>query len=56
MNVAPYRKFVVAVCGAVSIAVADGLFDTNDVIVVALAGLSALGVYKVPNDTRPPLD
>lgn len=49
MNVAKYSKFIVAVCGAVAVAVTDGVFDVNDTITVALAALAAIGVYAVPN-------
>ena len=49
MNVARYSKAIAAVCGAVSIAVTDGVFDVNDSITVALAFLAAIGVYAIPN-------
>lgn len=51
MNVSRYAKFIVALCGAVSVAVADGIFDANDGVTIALAVLTALGVYRVPNAT-----
>ena len=54
MNVAPYRKFIVAVLGAISVAVSDGVLDTADLITTILAALSALGVYVVPNELPPP--
>lgn len=50
MNVAPYRKLIVAVATAVSVAVTDGVLDVNDGITIALAALGALGVYKATND------
>lgn len=50
MNVAPYRKVIVAICGALSVAITDGIFDTSDVMTVAIAVLTAAGVYRVPND------
>lgn len=63
MNVAPYRKLVVAVAGviaalvsAIVAAVSDGVLDLNDVVGVFIAVLTAIGVYSAPNDTRPPLD
>lgn len=48
-DVRHYNKFIVAVSGALSVAVTDGLLDTNDAITIVLAGLAALGVYRVPN-------
>ena len=50
---AKYAKAIAAGCGAVSIAVADGIFDANDAITIGLAVLAALGVYLVPNDSAP---
>lgn len=49
MDLSKYSKAIVAVLGALSIAVADGIFDVNDGITVAIAVLAAIGVYKVPN-------
>jgi hypothetical protein len=49
MNVKRYAKAVVALCGAVAIAVGDGILDVNDGITIALAVLAAIGVYLVPN-------
>lgn len=49
INVAPYKKFIVAVATAVSVAVTDGVFDVNDGITIALAVAGALGVYQVSN-------
>ena len=59
MDISRYSKAVAAACGAIAIAVADGILDVNDGITIALAVLSAIGVYAVPNkDTtaseRPP--
>lgn len=51
MNVAKYAKAITAVAGALSIAVADGIFDVNDGFTVVLALLAAVGVYAVPNAT-----
>ena len=50
---AKYSKAIAAGCGAISIAVADGIFDANDAITIGLAVLAALGVYLVPNDSAP---
>lgn len=49
MNVARYSKAIAAVCGAVAVAVTDGVFDTSDAVTVTLALLAAVGVYAVPN-------
>lgn len=49
MNVSKYSKAIVAVCGALSVAVSDGLLDANDGVTIVLALLSAIGVYAVPN-------
>jgi hypothetical protein len=49
MNVAPYRKVIVALLGALSIAVADGVFDSSDTVTVVIAVLTAAGVYRAPN-------
>lgn len=49
MDVSPYRKFIVAVAAAVSVAVTDGLLDTNDLVTIGLAALGALGVYRASN-------
>lgn len=49
MNIAKYAKFITALCGAVTTAVADGVFDVNDGITIALAAATVLGVYAVPN-------
>lgn len=49
MDVSPYRKFIVAVAAAVSVAVTDGLLDTNDLVTIGLAALGALGVYQASN-------
>lgn len=51
MNVSRYSKFIVAICGAITVAVSDGVLDLNDGVTVALAVLAALGVYAVPNKT-----
>ena len=48
-NISRYSKFIVAVAGAVSIAVADGFFDAADGVNVVLAVLAAIGVWGVPN-------
>lgn len=53
MHVSPVAKTVVAVLFAVvqAIVVATGndFLDTTEIVTVVLAGLSALGVYAVPN-------
>jgi len=49
MNVTKYSKAIVAVCGALSVAVTDNVLDVNDGITIGLALLAALGVYAVPN-------
>jgi len=50
-DVTRYSKFIVAIAGAVSIAVADGFFDAADGVNIALAVLAAIGVWGVPNTT-----
>lgn len=52
MNVAPYRKAIVAVgvaLGQLATVTADGDLTTNEAIVVVLAFLGALGVYQATN-------
>ena len=56
MNVAPYRKAIAAIIGglvvigaAINEAVADGVLDYSDGILVAAAVGTALGVYGVKN-------
>lgn len=51
-----YRKFLVALGAAVTVAIsvsADGTVDTNDVWAIVLAALGSLGVYRVPNTPKP---
>ena len=38
-----YRKLIVALLGALSVAVADGLFDPHDAVNVVIAVLTAAG-------------
>ena len=55
MRIAPtIRKAIVAAAGALGIVIADGIFDVNDGITVALAVLAAIGVYAVPNEPVEP--
>ena len=49
MNLSKYSKALVAVLGAISVALADGFIDASEGITVVLALLTALGVYAVPN-------
>lgn len=49
MNISKYSKAIAAAAGAITIAVADGVFDAHDGITIGLAVLAAIGVYKVPN-------
>ena len=49
MNLAAYSKAIVAVFGALVVALGDSVIDLNDAITVVLALLTALGVYAVPN-------
>lgn len=49
MNLAPYSKAIVAVLGALVVALGDSVIDVNDSITVVIALLTALGVYTVPN-------
>ncbi len=55
MNVRKYSKAIVAASGAISVAVTDGVFDTNDAITIVLAVLAVVGVYAVPNTSPLPL-
>jgi hypothetical protein len=57
INVAPYRKAVAAVVGAVAVigaavgeAIADGQLDLADVIQIAAAVGTVLGVYQATNE------
>jgi hypothetical protein len=56
MNVAPYRKFIVALGAAVGVLAStvagQDNFSLNDGIAVALAFLGSLGVYAARN--QPP--
>lgn len=53
MNVPAYAKTVVAVLGAIAVsvgaAITDGVVTPAEWVAVALAVLTALGVYAVPN-------
>jgi hypothetical protein len=52
MTAAMFRKAFVAIgaaAGVAAAALADGSFDTNEIIGVILAFLGAYGVYRVPN-------
>jgi tellurite resistance protein len=49
MNLKKYSKAIVAVLGALSVALSDGIVDTSEGVTVVLALLTALGVYAVPN-------
>lgn len=52
MNITRYSKAIAAACGAISIAVADGIFDLNDAVTVVLAVVAAFGfVYVAPANT-----
>lgn len=48
MNIARYSKAIAALAGAVGVAVADNVFDVNDVVNIVLAILVAVGVYAAP--------
>lgn len=53
IDLAQYRKLIVAVIGAVSVALSsDAVLDLNDFVNVMIAALTALGVYVAPN-TQP---
>jgi hypothetical protein len=55
MNIAPYRKFVVAAVGAAltwAIATYANDPDINKWLSLASAVLTALGVYQVPNESK----
>ena len=52
MDITKYNKFLIALGVVVSTAVSfasDGELSLNDAIGIVLAGLGALGVYRVPN-------
>lgn len=54
MNLAPYRKTVVAILTAggtwATAAFADGVISTQEWVALAVAVIGVLGVYGVPND------
>jgi hypothetical protein len=49
MNIAKYSKLIAAVCGALTIAVGDGILDANDGFSIVVAAATAIGVYAIPN-------
>lgn len=50
MNIARYRKFLVALAGALAVILTAGdVVETADWVEAVLAVLTALGVYVVPN-------
>jgi hypothetical protein len=54
MNLAPYRKFVIALCAAaVTIAHAYGFANAEEVskeVIAVFDAVAAIGVYLVPNE------
>ena len=52
MNLAAYRKLIVALVGAVGVAVSQGLLpdEVGAWLTVVVAFLTAYGVYQVPNE------
>lgn len=53
-----YRKFLVALAAALAVlgtGLADDGLTGTEIIAAALAGLGALGVWAVPNETTHPL-
>lgn len=53
INIAPYRKLVVALAAAFAIlgtAASDGNLSTTELIEVALAFLGSAGVYQATNE------
>lgn len=60
MRVTAYAKTIVALIGS-TVAVAtpligDGILTTTDGVQIALAVLTALGIYAVPNSGQAPVD
>lgn len=57
MNVPKYAKAAVAFLGALaaaaSVAISDGVVDPAEWVTIVLAGLTAVGVYVVPNRQEP---
>ena len=58
MNLAPYRKLIVALIGALLIAVDQFLgfslsWEAEQVVNTVIPVLTALGVWVVPNDPAP---
>jgi hypothetical protein len=55
LNLAPYRKFVIAICAAaVTIAHAFGLAVAEEIsseVIGIFDGLAAILIYAVPNET-----
>ncbi len=49
MNLDRYRKLIAALVGAAAEAAALGVVDSK-VLTIAIAFLTALGVYAVPNE------
>ena len=54
MNLAPYRKFVIAFCAAaVTIAHAFGIANADEIskqVIGVFDAVAAIGVYLVPNE------
>ena len=48
MNLERYSKAIAAATGAISVAVADGVFDASDAVTTILAVLTVLGVWAAP--------
>lgn len=50
-RIAPYRKFLIALLGAVISTVVQ-FYGDNQYVLIAVALLTALGVYQVPNAVK----
>ena len=49
MNLGKYAKFIVAILGALVVALEDNILDLHDVAPFIIAAVTAAGVYLVPN-------
>jgi len=53
VNLGPYGKAIVAALGAGALYLTDNVFSVADGVDIALAVLTALGVYALPNVPSP---
>lgn len=53
MNLGKYGKAIVAALGTASVVLSDNVFSAGDLVEIALAVLTVLGVYAVKNVPQP---